>query len=94
MWGDSLETKYSITALKMTLKSLEGQDREAIQLIYHSDRGVQYASSKYVSLLKASRIRISMTENGDPKENPQAERINSTIKNEILFESEFHSKIY
>ena len=25
-----------------------------------------------------------MTENGDPKENPQAERINSTIKNEIF----------
>jgi hypothetical protein len=25
-----------------------------------------------------------MTENGDPKENPQAERINNTMKNELL----------
>jgi putative transposase len=56
----------------MALKSLEGQDREESRLIRHSDRGVQYASSKYISLLKGSRISISMTEKGDPKENPQA----------------------
>ncbi|MGB4576859.1 MAG: IS3 family transposase [Paludibacter sp.] len=90
--GDSLETRYSIIALKMALKSLEGQDQEGIRLIHHSDRGVQYVSSKYVSFLEAGIISISMTENGDPKENPQAERINSTIKNEILLGSEFHSK--
>jgi hypothetical protein len=88
----TLETKYSIIALKMALKSLEGQNREESRLIHHSDRGVQYASSKYISLLKGSKISISMTENGDPKENPQAERINSTIKNEILLECEFHSR--
>jgi len=32
-----------------------------------------------------------MTENGNPKENPQAERINNTIKNELLPVCEFHS---
>lgn len=32
-----------------------------------------------------------MVENGDPKENPQAERVHSTIKNEILLGCEFHS---
>ncbi len=32
-----------------------------------------------------------MTENGNPKENPQAERIHDTIKNEILFGLDFHS---
>ena len=32
-----------------------------------------------------------MTENGDPKENPQAERINSTIKNEIFSGRDFYS---
>ena len=29
-------------------------------------------------------MRISMTENGDPKENAVAERVNSTVKNELL----------
>lgn len=89
--GDTLETRYSIIALEIALKSLEGQDREGSPLIHHSDRGVQYASSKYISLLTGSRIRISMTESSDPKENPQAERIHSTIKNEILHGLEFHS---
>lgn len=89
--GKSLETQYSIDALEMALSSLEGKKRDDIHLIHHSDRGVQYASAKYITLLKDYNIRISMTENGDPKENPQAERINSTIKNEILMGCEFHS---
>ena len=35
-------------------------------------------------LLKDYGIRISMTESGDPKDNAQAERINNTMKNELL----------
>lgn len=89
--GDSLETRYSIIALKMALKGLEGQSREDMDLIHHSDKGVQYASKEYTSLLKAANIRISMTENGNPKDNPQAERINNTVKNELLLGCEFHS---
>lgn len=89
--GDTLETRYSIFALKMALKSLQGQNREGSCLIHHSDRGVQYASNKYISLLTGNRIRISMTESGDPRENPQAERIHGTIKNEIFHGCEFHS---
>lgn len=52
--------------------------------MHHSDRGVQYASKEYVEKLRSARIGISMTECGDPKENAIAERINSTLKNEIL----------
>ena len=36
-------------------------------------------------------ICISMTESGDPKENAQAERINNTMKNELLKGKVFHS---
>ena len=35
-------------------------------------------------MLNGKQIKISMTENGDPKENAMAERINSTVKNELL----------
>ena len=82
--GDTLESKYSIVALAMALKSLADPSNEGVHLIHHSDRGVQYASREYINLLNANGISISMTENGNPKENPQAERINSTVKNEIL----------
>ncbi len=83
--GDSLETYHSTEALQTALKRLENVDEETIRdLIHHSDRGVQYASKDYTDLLKNRHIRISMTENGDPKENALAERINSTVKNELL----------
>lgn len=87
--GPSLETTYPLAALKMALKRLEGKDD--IDIIHHSDRGVQYASNEYVFLLKKNGFNISMTENGDPKENPQAERINNTMKNEIFKGVTFHS---
>ena len=51
-------------------------------LIHHSDRGIQYASFKYTGLLKANKIRISMTQCGDPLHNAMAERVNNTVKNE------------
>ena len=80
--GRTLETKYPVEALNMALKRIEGKND--ISLIHHSDRGCQYASSEYVQLLKEHNIRISMTETGDPKENAKAERINNTMKNELL----------
>ena len=64
---------------------------EAIDLIHHSDRGVQYVSAAYTSLLVEARIKISMTESGDPKENTVAERQNSTIKNEFFKDIKFCS---
>lgn len=66
----------------MALKHYEGYDLS--QLIHHSDRGVQYASFAYTDLLKKYGVKISMTESGNPKDNAVAERVNSTIKNELL----------
>lgn len=61
-------------------------------LIHHSDRGVQYASYEYTfGRLKSLGIKISMTETGDPKHNAVAERVNNTIKNELLKDMEFFS---
>ena len=53
-------------------------------LIHHSDRGSQYCSALYTNNLKRNNIAISMTESGDPLENPIAERINGIIKNEYI----------
>ncbi len=80
--GPTLSTQYPVEALRMALKRIEGA--ESVSLIHHSDRGCQYASSEYIQLLKDHNIRISMTETGDPKDNAQAERINNTMKNELL----------
>ncbi len=84
--GPTLDTMYPIEALKMALKRIEGKE---VNLIHHSDRGCQYASRVYVDTLRKYGIRISMTESGDPKDNAQAERINNTMKNELLKDKAF-----
>ena len=78
----TLETAYCIKALRMAIGTLpEGFDET---LIHHSDRGCQYASADYIKVLTRSHITPSMTESGNPKDNAMAERINSTVKNELL----------
>lgn len=88
--GESLETCHSLECLQMALARLEGLKK--IDLIHHSDRGVQYASHAYVDKLYGIEgIRISMTEDGNPKDNPIAERQNNTLKNELFRGKAFFS---
>jgi transposase InsO family protein len=47
---------------------------------------VQYCCDAYVKLLQDKKIKISMTENGDPLENAIAERVNGILKQELLEE--------
>lgn len=89
--GAILEAKYPVEALEMALGRLDGNGKEDGRPIHHSDRGVQYASGSYIRLLTKNRIRISMTECGNPKDNAMAERINSTVKNELLKGMRFRS---
>lgn len=79
--ADTLESIETIKALRM---AIEENDGWLENVIHHSDRGIQYCSSGYVSLLQKHKMIISMTENGDPLENPIAERVNGIIKNEYL----------
>ena len=86
--GLTLETKHTLKALRQAFERLSAITEE---VIHHSDRGVQYASFMYVNELKEQGIRISMTENGDPKENAIAERVNGILKQEFLDHYEFET---
>ena len=83
----SLELEGCVKALKMALKIGKPE-------IHHSDRGSQYCSSQYVSVLNKHNIQISMTENSDPLENAIAERINGIIKGEYLFDYRINSLLH
>ncbi len=87
--GDTLQTRYPLEALKMALSRLPEGSLEG--LTHHSDRGVQYASYDYTGMLKSRKINISMTECGNPKDNAVAERVNNTLKNELLKDMVFLS---
>ncbi len=79
--GPTLEAKFTIDALKMALKQLPKGTRG---VYHHSDRGVQYCCRNYVKILEKNHFRISMTENGDPRDNAIAERVNGILKDEWL----------
>lgn len=80
--SEDLSAKGPLKALKMALTG----NPDCKNLIHHSDRGVQYCCDEYVKLLQNNTIKISMTENGDPLENPLAERVNGILKSELLEE--------
>ena len=80
--AETLEIIGAIQALQMALSNLRFKSH--LQLIHHSDRGVQYCHKKYVKLLQDNNIQISMTQKGDPLENAIAERVNGIIKEEYL----------
>jgi len=75
-----LSTDSCLKALRMALATrLNDQP-----LIHHSDRGTQYCSQAYTNLLKKKGIDISMTQNGNPRDNAIAERVNGILKMELL----------
>lgn len=62
------------------------------ELIHHSDRGAQYCSKDYVSLLQNHEIQISMSRKGDPYDNACIESFHATIKKELIYRSKFLSR--
>lgn len=85
----SLETRGTLMALREAVTKLDASELSG--LIHHSDRGTQYTSKEYTDYLRQHQISISMTESGNPKENAEAERLNNTIKNELLCNERFYS---
>ena len=83
LW-ETLEAEGCIRALKKAISGLLRRPDDCFELIHHSDRGIQYCCKEYTQLLKQNRIQISMTQNGDPRENAIAERVNGILKEEYL----------
>ena len=88
--GPTLETTYPLQALYMSIEVLEAHGVDLRTTIHHSDRGTQYTSADYIEVLHQYEVKVSMTESGNPKDNPEAERINNTLKNELLKDVVFH----
>ena len=55
-------------------------------LIFHSDRGVQYASGRFRRVLKSCRLVQSMSRKGDCWDNAPAESFFKTLKSELIGE--------
>jgi transposase InsO family protein len=80
--GRSLDGELTRTALERAL--LQHQPE-----IHHSDQGVQYAATDYVTRLQQLGTAISMAAVGEPRENGYAERLMRTIKEEEVELTEY-----
>jgi len=61
------------------------------QLIFHSDRGVQYASKEFRELLKQNPVLQSMSRKGNCWDNAVAENFFKILKSEMVNHYEFES---
>lgn len=66
----------------LTLTALTRALTRGTPHIHHSDQGVQYAATAYVTRLDALGTRLSMAAVGEPRQNGYAERLMRTIKDE------------
>lgn len=78
--NDNMRAELVLKALEMAV----GQRQNVSGLIFHSDRGSQYASQDYQAALKASGITPSMSRKGDCWDNAVAESFFATIKRELV----------
>jgi putative transposase len=85
--SQSLETSLVKEALQQALV-----DRHpAAGLLHHSDRGCQYASKSYRTLLHCCKIRPSMSAAGNCYDNATMESFWSTLKTEWLHQQHFQT---
>lgn len=77
--ANHLRVSLAIEALD---KAMQERNPTPGSLIHHSDRGVQYASDQYRSLLEANAIQASMSRVGNPYDNAKAESFMKTLKAE------------
>jgi len=62
-------------------------------LIHHSDRGSQYCSGDYQKLLKAHKIKPSMSGKGNCYDNSMVETVFKTIKSELVWQTSFMTRL-
>ena len=62
-------------------------------LVFHSDRGIQYASKEFRNQLKTNSLIIqSMSRKGNCWDNAVAESFFKTLKTEMIYHNKFKNK--
>lgn len=83
----TLETKVILKAMDMAMRKV-GSDAE---IIFHSDRGSQYASEAYRNFLKNKNIKPSMSRRGNCYDNAYVESWFSSLKKEWIYRRPYNT---
>lgn len=87
-FSDRIDTNLTLDALNMAV----GREKPSAHLIFHSDRGSQYAASAYQERLRDLQFRQSMSRKGDPYDNAVAENFFSCLKCELIHLCHFQTR--
>ena len=87
--SNRIDSQLTINALNMAIR----REKPPKGCIFHSDRGVQYASKAYRRLLNKHGFKQSMSRKGDPYDNAVAENFFSCIKCECIHLNYFATRI-
>ncbi len=85
---DTLEVELVTSALRMACDARQ----PAPGLIFHSDRGSQYASAAYRTALAAHGMLASMSGKGDCYDNAVAESFFATLEFELVMTHDWHTR--
>lgn len=88
-FSDRIDTQLTLDALDMAVR----RQKPDKGLIFHSDRGVQYAARAFRERLDAYGIRQSMSRKGDPYDNAVAENFFSCLKCELVHLKHYPSRL-
>ena len=78
----------TIPAYQMALRNCQ----PSAGLVFHSDRGVQYACDQFVALLKRSEAIQSMSGKGNCYDNAVAESFFHTLKTELIYHQSYRTR--
>lgn len=85
---ETLETDLATSALRMALE----QRQPPPGILFHSDRGVQYASEEFRRLLAAHDVQASMSRKGDCWDNAVAESFFATLELELVARTRWRTR--
>jgi transposase InsO family protein len=89
--GWAMETTMSADLVKRALKAALTTRRPDTGVLHHSDRGSQYASRPYQTLLKSWHIQVSMSRPGNCYDNAVTESFFATLKVERVHDRHYAS---
>ena len=89
--GWALDRTLAATLAIGALQRAIAERRPRAGLVHHSDRGTQYASHDYVTLLKEHHMTPSMSRPANPYDNATCESFMKTLKEEEIYCSEYET---
>ncbi|MEW6095459.1 MAG: IS3 family transposase [bacterium] len=90
--GWSIDERLSAELVIRALMMAIVHRNPAEGVIFHSDRGSQYSSSNFRSLLKSYRIVQSMSSTGNCYDNAITESFFHTLKIELIYWENYHTR--